>query len=416
MNDQTLAPTKGLPLDVAGTGSSDELVRRSLNLHDGRIPTPFATLRRSALRQNLARMARYCDEHGVSLAPHGKTTMSPQLIAAQLELGAWGITAATISQVRAFREMGVPRVLLANLLVDPAGLRWAAEQLSDEQFDLLAYVDSLASVARMRDELDRLSPSRPLQVVLEVGVAGGRTGVRRVEDAVAIAEAVAAAPSLQLVGVSAFEGVIAGGRDASTLARVDAFLGSVRSVVEALLARDLIVGDEVIVSAGGSAFFDRVVAILQPPWPTARRVRLVLRSGCYVTHDIGAYDAVSPLGSHGDGGLAAALEVWGRVLSIPEDGLALLDVGKRDISFDAGLPIPLRIARLDGSTVAAHDMTVFQLNDQHAFVAHGSSDQLHVGDLVALGISHPCTTFDRWRSILVIDDADNVVDLAHTWF
>jgi D-serine dehydratase len=411
-----LETTKGLPLDVLGSGDAVEIASRGINLRDGSIPTPFAVLRRSALHGNLARMARYCDEHGISIAPHGKTTMSPELIAAQLEHGAWGITAATIAQVRAFREMGVPRVLLANMLVDPAGLRWAAEQLADPAFELIAYVDSHAAVAAMRRALEPLHPARPLPVLLEVGAEGGRTGTRSLASSVDIAELVRESSALELVGVSAFEGIIGGDREHGTMDAVDGFLQRVRETGEELARRGLIAGPELIVSAGGSAYFDRVAAILTPAWPTPLPVRVVIRSGCYVTHDVGAYDAVSPLGSHGDGGLAAALEVWGRVLSTPEPGLALADVGKRDASFDGALPLPLRVSRDGARTVSVDGMRVDRLNDQHAYIELEPGRELQVGDLVAFGISHPCTTFDRWRVLLVVDDDDRVVDLAHTWF
>src|SRR2546429_107235 len=90
---------------------------------------PVLVLHEPALRHNLDLVARYCRASGVSLAPHGKTTMSPQLVRRQLESGAWGMTAASPAQARLFRAFGAQRVLIANQVVDRAGLRWIAAEL-----------------------------------------------------------------------------------------------------------------------------------------------------------------------------------------------------------------------------------------------------------------------------------------------
>jgi D-serine deaminase-like pyridoxal phosphate-dependent protein len=109
------------------------------------------------------------------------------------------------------------------------------------------------------------------------------------------------------------------------------------------------------------------------------------------------------------------------VLSRPEPGLALLGAGRRDAGFDKGLPVPLRAIRRDGGGTAPGrtDLAgskVTELNDQHAYLRLDEAVALAPGDLVALGISHPCTTLDKWRVIPVVDDDDMVIDIVHAYF
>jgi D-serine deaminase-like pyridoxal phosphate-dependent protein len=210
---------------------------------------------------------------------------------------------------------------------------------------------------------------------------------------VAVADAVAAAQGLFLAGVEGYEGGLAG--DA-----VDPFLDRLRELVEVLDTRGAFAGDEILVTAGGSAFFDRVAERLRFA-TLSRPVRVVVRAGSYLTHDDGLYAETTPLPQ-----LRAAFELWARVLSCPEPGLAIAGFGKRDAPYDIGLPI---VRRPDAG------ITVEALNDQHAFLRDPAA-ALAVGDTVVCGISHPCTAFDKWPLIGVIDDDDVVIDAIRTHF
>ena len=120
--------SKGFPA-VEGPVPVGDIAGRGWTLSD--LPTPVMVLRERALAHNLSVMAEYCRAWAVDIAPHGKTTMAPQLWDRQLQAGAWGITAATVNQARVMRASSVPRVLLANELVDPVSIAWVAEQLTD---------------------------------------------------------------------------------------------------------------------------------------------------------------------------------------------------------------------------------------------------------------------------------------------
>jgi D-serine dehydratase len=150
----------------------------------------------------------------------------------------------------------------------------------------------------------------------------------------------------------------------------------------------------------------------------------VLRSGCYLTHDSEHYRLIHQrLGladelDSPEHGLIPALEVWGCVQSRPEPGRALVNLGKRDISHDIDLPVALwTCARGDTrATPAGHGVEVVALNDQHLFLSIPSDSTLGVGDLVGFGISHPCTTFDKWKAMFVVDDAYRVETMIRTCF
>jgi D-serine deaminase-like pyridoxal phosphate-dependent protein len=388
--------------------SDTEFAAAGHHLFGGTFTWPVMVAKRTALDRNIAALAAFCAERGLEFAPHGKTTMAPSLFEAQLNAGAWGITAATAGQVLAYRAFGVPRVLLANELLDEAALGWAAGEV-ERGWELLFYVDSAAGVRAAA----RAARSRPLRVLAELGYPGGRTGCRDAAELAEVARAVAKAPGVELAGVAGYEGGIAGVPEAA------GYLRAVRDATAALAAEGLL-PEQVIVTAGGSAYFDLVADELGGAWLPGHRLVTILRSGAYVSHDDGLYRDRTPFTRmpllQSQSTLEAALEVWAQVTSVPEPGLAIAGLGKREAPYDAGLPVPLRVRRADGSAAGAGGLSVTQFNDHHAFVSAAGGARLAPGDLICFGISHPCTAFDKWQVIPVVDDDYLVTDLIRTYF
>lgn len=405
---------KGLPL--GGSWRLDDIPGLGWNVAGGDTATPVATLSMDAVRSNAAAMRDWCAAHEVSLAPHAKTTLSPELIDVQREHDVWGMTAALPRQVELLWQQGVSRVIMANELTDVAAVQWLGSRLAgDPALDLFLYADSVANVVILQSAMAAVPGERPLDVLIELGHQGGRSGARTVAEAVAVAGAVVASPRLRLAGIALFEGTIGATRTPETVARVDAFLAELGELFTALTGHFEV--GEPIVTAGGSLFFDRVVSVLAT---TAREqgARLVLRSGCYLVHDHGIYGKGTPseTGVRDAPAFHAALNVWARVISCPEPGLALLDAGRRDVSFDAGFPIPLERVRAEERLDLEQAARVDALGDQHAFLRFERHVDIAPGDLVRLGISHPCSTFDRWDLMLVVDDQDAVVGTIRTDF
>lgn len=412
---------KGLPqAGVALRRSSVASMR--WNVLRGDLPLPLAVIRADALTGNLRWMQQFARDHGVSLAPHGKTSMSPQLFAMQLDAGAWGITFANVTQARVGLAAGARHALIANQVLADADLD-ALVALRQEHAPcrLPFLVDSPAQLDLIEAWFERRGHAEPLEVLIELGLAGGRTGCRDVAQALALARRVHAGAATRLVGIECYEGLWASGDSVRDRALVDSLLGAAARLARQCDSESLFECDEVLISAGGSSVFDLVAPWLTPS--LSKPVRGVLRSGCYVTHDHGSYKRFmgvmnSRLGcAHG---LEAALEVWAQVQSCPQPGLAILNAGKRDVSHDLDMPQPVRWQRGGAGRCEASPpgWMINALNDQHAYLRWplDASDQPQVGDRVALGISHPCTTFDKWRWMALVDERCDVVDAIVTHF
>jgi D-serine dehydratase len=398
------------------------LGRQGWRLLDGDLPLPCAVLKESALEANSAFMAEFLAMTGTKLCPHGKTTMSPELMLRQIADGSWGITAANARQMQVMKASGIRRVLIANQVVDGAEIATLSDALWDAEFDLYVLVDSVEGVERLDEEL-RLPEGRRLKVLLEIGQTGARTGARSLEAALTVARAAAASGRLALSGVETFEGVLGGATREETEGKVRRLYEDVLAAATACEVEGLFAPGPVILSGGGSAYYDLAAEAFGRA-PLKAETLNVVRSGCYLTHDAKHYEdhyrrlrERSPDLAPTRRSPKAALEVWAAVQSLPEPGLAFATMGKRDVSYDMELPVPVAWHRKGMAAPEPLDgHSVLGLNDQHAKVARPAGSPLQVGDLICFGISHPCTTFDKWRLIPVVDDGYQVVGAVRTEF
>jgi D-serine dehydratase len=430
LEEQLLQPgVKGLP--ITAPLRQGALGVQGWNVLRGDTSFPVAILKSSALRHNLDWMRRFCAQYGATLAPHGKTTMSPQLFGAQLANGAWAITLASATQVRVAHRFGVRRVLLANQLVARADINSVLQLMHDDpDFEFFALVDSIEGVDRLAGAVAFHPLARPLPLLVELGLAGQRAGCRLEAEALVVARAVAAAPGLQLAGIEGYEGLLVSPDRAADVKAVDDFLARLVALARAADEERLFGGAQILLSAGGSGYFDLVARGFAGIEALSLPVLPVLRSGCYLTSDhgsylrqIGALDAreAGHAGMKGEA-LRPALEVWSMVQSRPEPNLAILTMGKRDASYDIDLPIPLFWHRPRPGVVPKSaaplppGCSIVKMNDQHAYLRLPAGCELAVGDLVGCGISHPCTTFDKWPLLLAVDDDYNVGFAVNTFF
>lgn len=414
---------KGLPGGIAKL-RLDAVAAQGWNLLREDLPLPAAVLKASAIRHNSAWMRDFLARSGSSIAPHGKTTMAPQLFKQQLDDGAWGITLATPQQIAVARRFGVGRIILANQLVGPQAVRFVLDEMKrDAGFDFYCIVDSVENVRELAKAAVLAEVGRPLQVLLEAGIPGGRTGARSMEQGMAVARAVReAAPHLALRGVEGFEGLTSGTRQEAET-QVRAQLELLVALAKACEAEALFGAGEILLTAGGSAFYDMVIARLHQAG-LARATRVVTRSGCYLTHDSASYRRFfadiadrTPSAMAG-GGPRPALEVWAYVQSRPEPGKVLLTMGKRDIGADEMPPAETwyrpGTAGLPAAVPPGHRVVGF--NDQHCHMLVPENSPLQVGDMVSFGVSHPCLTFDKWQVLAVVDDGYDVVGAVKTFF
>ncbi|MBB5416735.1 D-serine dehydratase [Paraburkholderia atlantica] len=411
--------SKGLGMVPGTSVQLKDAARLEWNLLAEDVSLPAAVLYEDRVEHNLKWMQAFVAEYGVKLAPHGKTTMAPQLFRRQLETGAWGITLATAHQVRAAYHGGVSRVLMANQLVGRHNMMMIAELLSDPDFEFFCLVDSADGVEQLGEFFT--SVKKPLQVLLELGVPGGRTGVRDEAQRNAVLDAIARYPDvLKLAGVELYEGVL------KEEPEVRAFLQGAVAVTRELVEQGRFARSPAVLSGAGSAWYDVVAEEFAQATQTGK-VEVVLRPGCYLTHDVGIYRKAqtdifkrNPVAKKMGEGLLPALQLWAYVQSIPEPDRAIIGLGKRDSAFDAGMPEPARHYRpgqqAPRDIAASEGWEIFGLMDQHAYLRIPAGADLKVGDMIAFDISHPCLTFDKWKQVLVLDPQYRVKEVIETFF
>ncbi|MCX4983144.1 alanine racemase [Streptomyces sp. NBC_00572] len=408
---------KALPPDAEGL-TVGELAAQRRNLFTGGFTTPVLALSAESVEHNLRLLETYAERHGLAFAPHGKTSMAPRLFDRQLEHGAWGITAAVPHQARVYRAHGIARIFLANEVVDPVALRWVAGELdADPDFRFLCYVDSVRGVELMDGALRAAGATRPVDVVVELAAgATGRTGVRTEAECAAVADAVADAPTLRLVGVAGYEGTMPGA-DGDRVREWLNRLVALAADFDKAGRFDPAIG-EIVVSAGGSEWFDAVADVFAEIPGLSLPVLKLLRSGAYVSHDDGQYRERTPFNRvPEEGALEPAFRLWSQVVSRPTPEQAFTNAGKRDAAHDLHLPEAqvVRDART-GEIRPADGLTVTGLSDQHAWVRTEEGADLEVGDWLGMGLSHPCTIFDKWQLIPLVEADGTVVDYIRTFF
>ncbi|MCQ6257215.1 amino acid deaminase [Pseudomonas sp. Q11] len=381
------------------------------------ISLPALVLHRQALEHNIGWMQKFVTDSGAELAPHGKTSMTPALFRRQLEAGAWGLTLATAVQTRAAYAHGVRRVLMANQLVGTPNMALIADLLTDPAFEFHCMVDHPDNVA----ELGAFFASRgaKLNVMIEYGVVGGRCGCRTEAEVLALAKAIGAQPALALTGIEGYEGVIHGDH---AISGIRAFAASLVGLAVQLQDNGAFAIDKPIITASGSAWYDLIAESFEARNAHGRFLS-VLRPGSYVAHDHGIYKeaqcCVLERRSDLHEGLRPALEVWAHVQSLPEPGFAVIALGKRDVAYDAGLPVPLKRYQPGSDSIAGQDLAgckVTAVMDQHAFMTVATGVELRVGDIISFGTSHPCLTFDKWRVACLVDEQLRVVESMETCF
>jgi D-serine dehydratase len=423
---------KDLPLDVDPKGISPlnkgigllkeampekEIAALGWNLLKEDLSLPCAVLYKDKLQHNLAWMQKFIAAYGMQLAPHGKTTMAPKLFQMQLHSGAWGITLATPHHTMVAWKHGVHRVLMANQLVGRHNMATIAHMLEDPDFEFYCLVDSAQGV----EQLGRFFVEQGMRVnvLLEIGVDGGRTGIRDERQLDSVLMALASwRHSVALCGVELFEGVL------EDEFEIRALLRRAVDIARDLATEGLFDRSPILLSGAGSSWYD----VVAEEFSAARfndAVEIVLRPGCYLTHDVGAYKKAqtrifdsNPIAREMHEGLLPALHVWAYVQSLPEPTRAIIGLGKRDAAFDAGLPSPALHYRPGdpAPTTTPPEWRLIKMMDQHAYLQVAATDKLQVGDMIAFDISHPCLTFDKWRVLPIVDADYTVVDMVKTYF
>ncbi len=413
---------KSFPGDIDSMSVAD-IGKQQWNLLNGAVPMPAAILLNSALENNVRWMRDFLNYTKISFAPHGKTTLSPQLFQRQTRDGAWGITVATFQQAYLCWRAGIKTILLANQLIDRASIQGILTLLrKDPELKFYCLVDSVAGC----ELLASAAKNTPINVLIEIGFNGGRAGCRSLEETLAVAKAITDSATLKLSGIECYEGTLVSKDHQNDIEEVKQLLTNMMDVAKLCDEKNYFsASDEIILTAGGSSYFDLVATYLTKI-KLSKPTRVVMRSGCYLTHDAkfqnGLFEFMTqrfPEAFPIKNKFLPALEVWSTVLSRPEPELAILSFGKRDASYDIDLPIPQKWFQSGLHTLPVKVSDAWQitkLNDQHAYLKIPNNAKIAVGDLVGCGISHACTTFDKWQLLYLVDDAYTIIDAIKTYF
>ncbi|WP_172327899.1 amino acid deaminase [Mangrovicoccus sp. HB161399] len=392
---------------------------------DGAMALPLLSMSLPDFDANAAAMMDLLAAEGGLIAPHAKTPMSVDLARRLEEAGAWGATVADARQASVMLEGGLQRILLANGVGGRGGARRLARLMRHHRrAELHVFVDSAVAVrelaAAWAAEAAIAGTMPPLGLLAELGT--GRGGLRT-DGAAAelVGEVLALDPQggLFLSGVAAYEGAATVADGAQSLMRVDALMQRMAALHAAIRSRTG-PAQPLILTAGGSLWFDRVLEILAPVAAADGRTRLILRSGAVFFHDHGVYErglaAMAARGALSAGSFSPALRLWAEVLSCPEPGLAVCGLGMRDAASDQGLPVPLHVWRGGERLARAGGIALEKFNDQHGFLSVAPGSPLRVGDVLEFGLSHPCTNLDRHALVWCLDGDGRVAAALPTSF
>lgn len=392
------------------------LMFTSANILNEDICLPAAVIKKGALENNIQWMQRYADTRGVSLAPHGKTTMTPWIFQQQQQAGAWAVGVGSAWQASMAMVSGIKRVLMVNQLVGKANMQLVSQLKTQyPDVDYLCCVDSLANAKTLSAFFS--ANNQRLDILIELGVPGGRCGCRTTEQAQALAEEISTLSGLRLRGLELYEGVLHG---ENPQPKVEALL---RDAAALACQLEQYVDGEFILTGAGSVWYDVVCNV----WLAAQKpanCRIVIRPGCYITHDAGIYQqaqdelmARDKVACDLGGDLVSALELIAMVQSVPESDRAIVNFGKRDSAFDAGLPQPVAHYRAGKSReLATNTIETTGIMDQHAMLKLRAGADVQVGDILVFSTSHPCLTFDKWKALLLVDEQYNVLETLETAF
>ena len=393
---------KGFPIDSYGK-TLEQFLATKPNLFTANFQFPIMVLKESAVKNNIAQMMSFCNSVNAELAPHVKTTMSPQLAQMQVAAGARALTVANFWQGSIFLKYGFKNLIIANEVLDPTAIAEIAKINKQKQAEIIFYVDSILAL----EIIQKFTPLAGEQnLFIEIGAENGRGGVRELSLVEQLAQRIKTDQRLNLIGVTGFEGAVpdaARGRRGER--KISKFCQKIVAAAE--LAYPYKSDQPFVISAGGSAYFDIVARELNK---FEKPRRLLLRSGGYITHDHKYYEEIYPFAST-DRSFQPAIEVWGQVISKPERDFGVLNLGKRDIGNDLHNPIPIK--SYDGQ-VKSFSAVIEKLNDQHGYLR--GKQEFSLAQLIGLGISHPCTTFDKWGLIPLVNDDYDLIDCMQTFF
>jgi D-serine deaminase-like pyridoxal phosphate-dependent protein len=335
------------------------------------LATPALILDLDKASRNIATMAAAFRELPANLRPHIKVHKSPELARREVAAGAIGVACATAWEAMAMAEGGIEDVLIANQVVQP---------------DKVAVVAALARTTRMTvavddprnvEQLSRAAAEAgsQLELLVEIDVGMGRCGVRSKEEALVVAESIAALPNVSLRGMQGYEGHCMLEPDRE------------KRFEEAHTANETLVGAVDFLAEHGHASADISGGGTGTYFITGAHPRVTeVQAGSYTLMDR----------FHGNlvpGGFEPALTVLGTVISRQGDTV-ILDCGRKSVGIDFVMPALL------GHPTA--EVRFFA--EEHCLVDFAGTPTLDLGDTAEVIPGYGPTTVNLYEVFHVVEN------------
>jgi len=326
------------------------------------VETPSLCLDLSRFEANLTKLTTQIGSAGKAWRPHVDCHGSPQIALQQIQMGAVGLTCASISEAEFFARAGIRDLLISQL---PVGTRRNQRiatlcLIADPIItcDHYAQAESLSAVCVRQGVTCR--------VLVEINLGTERSGVRPGRDAIELARAIQQLPQLQLCGIMGCEGPSAAHSDLiDDESNIDAALGILSHARHVFRKNELCCD---IVSAGGTGSLSRVLAC--DAVTELQHGSLIFGDGC-------STDRLSPAR------LEPALTLLTTLVSRPAFERAVLDAGRKSCWVESSPPT------IRNGT----DARISQVNSDHLVVSLGpSSVEWRIGDRVEIEVDSPQMT------------------------
>lgn len=351
-----------------------------------RLATPALVLDLDAFEANIATMAAWAKAQGLGLRPHAKTHKCSTVARKQVEAGAIGNCAATLSEAEVLVDAGIPGVLVTSTVVTPDRIARLVA-LNDRAEKLMVIVDdpenvdALAAAAR---------PEAPLWVMVDLEVGCGRTGAANPAAAIDLIDRIIACPSLRFAGVQAYDGNVQAIQDyEERRQRLSDDLEPLRQVGAELQRRGTPL---VILSGGGTGTHDL-------DGKGGLFTELQVGSYCVMDRIYGACD----LDGAGSARFRNALFVRTTVISRAKPGYVTTDAGLKAFSTGSGDPVI--------ASGAPQGATYQFMGDEHGRITFAKTGQgLALGDQVECIPPHCDPTIALYDAYHVVR-GDTLVDI-----
>ncbi|WP_343851740.1 3-hydroxy-D-aspartate aldolase BhcC [Rhodanobacter soli] len=310
------------------------------------IQTPCLILDLDALERNIIKMGNYAKAHGMRHRSHGKMHKSVDVQKLQERLGgAAGVCCQKVSEAEVFARGGIRDILVSNQVRDPAKIDRLA-RLPKHGARITVCVDDLANVSELSAAAQKHGTT--LECLVEIDCGAGRCGVATTGEAVAIAQAIDAAPGLVFTGIQAYQGAMQHLENyADRKAKLDDAIARAKTVVDSLRAAGLTPG---LVSGGGTGSYH---------FESNSGVYNELQCGSYAFMDADYGRIRDEHGQRIDQGeWENALFILTSVMSRAIPGQAVCDAGLKVQSLDSGLPV------IHGRD----DVTYLSASDEHGVI------------------------------------------------